>query len=174
MYCIRCGKKIENGTVCGECIAAEATMNTDRAPTNGLASLENMSATEIGRAEFARTAIYVEEETQPTPTKSRMAGFGMALTATILSFFGFLIAYIGYIVGLFAPEGGIALAFASLPFIVLPVIFGIISIGRFKNTKAPDPKPIPTLILGIEGVATASGALIFAILAVVVSSVMIM
>jgi hypothetical protein len=54
-------------------------------------------------------------------------------------------------------EAGLVLSFIALPLIIIPIIFGIVSIKTFTARKINCAKPIPTLVLGIVGLS--SGAL---------------
>ena len=99
-------------------------------------------------------------------TGSRMAGFGKALTATILSTVGFIITYITFLASAFGAYGSTFVGiFISLPLIIIPMIFSIKSITLFMRCKREGMvKPIPTLILGINGLVNSVGAILMAVL----------
>ena len=99
-------------------------------------------------------------------TGSRMAGFGKALTATILSTVGFIITYITFLASAFGNyESTFAGIFISLPLTIIPMIFSIKSITLFMRCKREGMvKPIPTLILGINGLVNSVVAILMGVL----------
>ena len=154
MFCNRCGKKIDEGTMCTECMQ----MTTPKAMANNLSS-------------SPLTEEYVSYEA-PVSTKSRMAGFGMALVSTIFSFVAFIMVYAGILLIIeYEPEITLALTFVSSPFTIMSFIFGIVSMARFKGTKAPDPKPVPTFIFGIIGFVTALLTMLFGFIAFILACI---
>lgn len=108
--------------------------------------------------------------TEPDPT-NRMYGFGKALTSTILSFFAVLFAYIAMIAGLIEPTAGVVLLLFSLPCTVIAFVYGLKSINTFRARKATCAKPIPTLILGIEGVSSSGAAIIMSLFALLMIAI---
>jgi hypothetical protein len=101
-----------------------------------------------------------------------MRGFGKALTSTILGFIGYFFSV--FTMAMLATEdpdvaiaGGVFFVM-SLPLTIIPLIFGLKSIGLFKSTPAGMPKPIATLILGIVGLFFAALSLLFLSLALII------
>ena len=99
-------------------------------------------------------------------TGSRMAGFGKALVSTILSTIGFIIIYITFFFSALGESGAAFVGiFMSTPLIIIPMIFSIKSIKLFNRCKRDGMvKPIPTLILGINGLVTSICAIFMAVL----------
>ncbi len=132
MYCNKCGKEIESGTVCNECLAKE-TVTID--PDYIMESMNKM----------------------PEPD-NRMFGFGKALAATILSWVAFFVTYFALIFSMVAYEIGNATGMVflvlALPPLLISLAFSISSIKTFNARKATCAKPIATLVLGIIGLAT--------------------
>lgn len=101
---------------------------------------------------------------QPDPL-NRMFGFGKALAATILGFIGFITSYVGImmlvemaqITGYYSYDmtSGVVALLMALPCFIIALILGIQSISCFKKRKDTCAKNIPTLVLGIVGVALA-------------------
>lgn len=127
MYCKKCGKYIDyNASLCHECQDAEI--------------------------------LFSKPQTMETPVYkgSRMDGFGPALTATILSFFGFVFSYAAFMFIEMSASGAklIILVLLALGLGIPAIVLGAKSISLFKeNSSAGMVKPIPTLILGIVGLA---------------------
>lgn len=159
MYCTNCGRQIESGTICPECAQTIANRNT--------------------YSEYANHTPYNAEYGQPKNTGSRMLGFGKALTSTILSTVGFIFAYIAFIAILSArlsPLGSAAASGAafgvltvfSLPMHIISLVFGISSIKLFRTAT---PKPIATLVLGINGLEMSALSLLLVFLELVLASI---
>ncbi|MBE6595738.1 MAG: hypothetical protein E7644_08070 [Ruminococcaceae bacterium] len=150
MYCTKCGKEMDyDATVCREC----------------------------QQAETAEVLTPIIESIDPAPRRNpRMRGFGKALASAIVGFVGMYCAVFFYIfgmvgIGIHAESGAplgtsivstIVLELISLIPAVIALVFGIRSIKVFRATPADQPKPIPTLVLGIVGVASAGFALFYA------------
>ncbi|MBO5789944.1 MAG: hypothetical protein J6R40_02190 [Clostridia bacterium] len=154
MYCNKCGKQIESGTLCQECYLAE-----QQAQAQAYAEQQAKIAYEQAQKEYTYTmqngdVVYENNFENPMPDpQNRMFGFGKALTSTILGWVGFIFAYIGLIGGIIDPDVGILFFMMSLPLVIIPLVFGIASIKVFMKRKATCVKPIATLILGIDGLA---------------------
>ena len=118
--------------------------------------------------------VYAQDPFAPTDAggkkkNPRMLGFGRALTAAILSVVGLILAMIAFELAMVIEEGTMAdleawteLFFMSLPLVVIPAVFGILSVllavrARKKNGKMP----IPTLILGIVGLGYGGMGVLF-------------
>lgn len=110
----------------------------------------------------------------PAPEKpkgSRKAGLKDAITSAILSTLGFSFAYAAFIVSEMATvshsnDAAIA-GIVCVPFAVAGLIMSIIGLikgtGAIKIFKSSSPKPIATLIVGIEGIGMgASGIMVAA------------
>lgn len=164
MYCSKCGKKINEGMICAECFAREASSYKS----------ETIEIPETHYQDNSIRTAYTTTVRETVPTKSRMEGFGKALTSTILSFFGFIFSYVSLILILAEVDIAISVVFLlfSLPLTIIPFVQGVNSIRLFKETTAPDPKPIPTLILGINGVFWAGLSLFFVSLCFMMFTVM--
>ena len=167
MNCIRCGKKIENGSVCAECLAQEAMRQEAQTPQNNTGGFTVTQNFVASREAYGAEAV---------PTQSRMAGFGLALTGVILGFFGFIFSYIAFIFAMIEELAVVAvvLTVISLPFCILPIIFGFKSIGLFRATKAPNPKPIPGFVCGIVGLSEGAFSLLFVLLSFAMMALMSM
>ena len=162
MYCNKCGKEIENGVLCEECAVIEmpCAEASDEAPVK-----EAEVTDPVKTIPFA-----CEQNTNPFPEpQNRMFGFGKALTSTILSIVGFIFVYIAMILSMVERGAGLPLIFLSMPLLIIPLIFGILSIKVFMERKSTCAKPIPTLILGIVGLSTAAFAAFFQFLAFLIS-----
>lgn len=162
MYCNKCGKEIENGVLCEECAVIEmpCAEASDEAPVKEAEVTDPVET----------IAFSCKQNTNPLPEpQNRMFGFGKALASTILSIVGFIFVYIAMILSLVEPGAGLPLIFLSMPLLIIPLIFGILSIKVFMERKATCAKPIPTLILGIVGLSTAVFAAFFQFLAFLIS-----
>ena len=156
MYCSKCGKQIESGIICDECLAKDQA-----------------------RVEFTPQQTYVViNNNEPKENEDRMLGFGKALSSTILSFVGIIFACVAYFFALMGDSVGednaavvIALVIVSLPFLIISFVQGLKSIGLFKRTVGK--KPIATLILGINGTYTAAMGLLFALLSLLLGIMLI-
>ena len=153
MYCNKCGKYISQGTKCDDCARAEYYASQSQ-QTN-----YNYSNT----SSYSRPNYNCEPE-----PKNRMYGFGKALTSTILGFVGYIWTYVSFVLSVDLyygiEESAIVLSLMALPFIIIPIIFGISSIKVFMRRKATCAKPIPTLILGIAGLSLGGIAAFFEML----------
>lgn len=167
MFCNRCGKKIESGTLCSECIAIEAMGEGANAKANSVSSFHLSTEAQAIRQEY-----YSQTE---EPGKGVMAGFGLGLSAAILGFVGIIFTYVSFLLCAISETGeaGLVLSFLSLPLCILPFVFGLKSIGRFRRTQAPDRKPIPGFVCGIVGLSESVFAMLFAFLTFVVSLAML-
>ena len=110
MYCSKCGKQIESGIICDECLAKDQA-----------------------RVEFAPQQTYVViNNNEPKENEDRMLGFGKALSSTILSFVGIIFACVAYFFALMGASVGednaagvIALVIVSLPFLIISFVQGL-------------------------------------------------
>ena len=190
MYCTKCGKQIDyDSPICKECVDE---MAASAAPVEAVepaieqnvieqSEIEQPVQTELqpGESVEVAPATYTAQPTPP-PTvypsaggaNLRMRGFGKALTSTILGFIGYFFSV--FTMAMLATEdpdvaiaGGVFFVM-SLPLTIIPLIFGLKSIGLFKSTPAGMPKPIATLILGIVGLFFAALSLLFLSLALII------
>ena len=175
MYCSNCGKFIEgDAKLCKECeaelnkttAASEDPIDTATDTTSGVPPY-GYDYYNQGYYQPSQNGYYCD---QPEP-QNRMYGFGKALTSAILSFFGVLFAYVAMVAGLIEPAVGVVLLLISLPCTVVSFIFGLKSINTFRARKATCVKPIPTLILGIEGISSSGAALLMAFLALLMIAI---
>ena len=102
------------------------------------------------------------EQVEAGEKSTRMAGFGIALAGTIISFASIFLMFFS-IVGLaVASAGGVILFMLTIASTVVSIVFGIKSISTFVSVKREgNPVPIATLILGINGLATAAFILLY-------------
>ncbi len=154
MYCNKCGKQIETGTLCRECALADAIAKTEQ-------------------KEFVEATVLTHEPENLFPDPhNRMFGFGKALASTIMSTIGFFLSYAAIIATIESPGAALVLTLLSVPLAVLPLIWGINSIKLFKTRAKTCAKPIPTLVLGIYGVAMAGMTAFFSFLSFILSMAM--
>ena len=94
-----------------------------------------------------------------------MLGFGKALASVIVGFVGYIFTFIslGVTVGISENAGSgfegtcIALVLFALALVVVSLVFGIMSIGTFRQNKSSkNGKPIPALVMGIVSVIVSS------------------
>lgn len=149
-YCTNCGKVINyDSSICVDCVAKakkEAENNVRAAYTP------------------AYPTVPVAQVNQPMPapqtSDTKMDGFGMALTSTILASVAFFFSML--MIGLSISEMlGILIFFINPP-VVISLIFGIKSITLYN--KYSENKPVPALVLGIVGVSLSGMALLLSIL----------
>ena len=108
---------------------------------------------------------------QPAGTYQSPMNLGTAIAAMILSFVGFIWAYVTYICVLtiftLAPADvaiitAIVLTVLGIVPTIIGLVFGCNSISNFKQTKyIRSGKRIPLLILGISAVVEAASGLLF-------------
>ena len=183
MYCNKCGKEIEKGTLCNECLVAElvGTETTKTEPQTPAVQepvvyTRQTIASESNVDASGNFSFFNEATNAPTPEQTsfmpepnnRMYGFGKALASAIISELSFVVPYIGVIVAAFQPAVGIMLWLLSLPMVIISFIFGIQSIKVFMARRSSCVKPIPTLVVGIVGLATAAFAMFFAFVELIV------
>lgn len=184
MYCTKCGKQIDyDSPICKECVdeMAVAAAPAETVEPEAEQSVIEQSVTEQTElqpgesAEVAPVSFVVEPTPSPVaqPTAGgsnlRMRGFGKALTSTILGFIGYFFSVFSMAM-LVTEDPDVAIAggvffVMSLPLAIIPLVFGLKSIGLFKSTPSGTPKPIAALILGIVGVFFAALSLFFLSLA---------
>lgn len=184
MYCNKCGKEIEQGNLCKECEAAEEKVQSEVLSTPETEPVvEAVPAVEAEPINKELSKVVFVDEIAPATSEAcgmpephnRMFGFGRALTSTILSNVGFIFVYASLLVSAVAEIGAaIVLIILSLPLIIIPFIFGILSIKVFKSRKASCVKPVPTLILGIVGLATSAFSAFFAFISFILAVSMAM
>ena len=118
---------------------------------------------------------------QPTPVQPaisgnpRMNGFGKSLASTILGGIAYFFSVIALELSVSGIEdlaaSAIVILLASLGMAIPALVMGIKSIKLFVNApKQGLPRPIATLILGINGVACAGFYFFFALLTFVIAS----
>lgn len=156
MYCRKCGKEIESGEYCLDCLGQ--TQSQDQ-------------------TEQVVKQVVVE----PTEVKQdNTIGRKGALAATILGAISYFVIMFGYGFAMGGLQsiidyGPSAMQVFEIVIIVLctmciiastilsiiALVKGISSIGVFKKAKAQGNKPVPTLILGIIGTALSAMSLLF-------------
>ena len=158
MYCTKCGKEIESGIICDECLAKERE-----------AEFEQVKLDEtLWEPAYGVVAIDATVENE-----DRMLGFGRALASAITGFIGYIAAIVCYMFAiagdsLTAEDPDMALGLLigalvcnlifSLPLGIISLVMGTKSIKLFKRTVGK--KPVATLILGIAGVYQGATALL--------------
>ena len=157
MYCNKCGNYFEGDSrICPNCQKAETEASFNK-------------STDYSTTESTNAYTMSANNTALPDPNNRMFGFAKALTSTILGFIGFVWFYISLIIAAFDGATGFVLLFLGAVTFVLPIIFGAISIKTFKDRKDTCVKPIPTLVLGIVGLAWGSLAAFFAFLTFIIS-----
>ena len=174
MYCTRCGKEIESGIICDECIDREleeriAQKRSEQTTYDPASEPEADVEKEPERPAYA---VIVKAPSRPE-NENPMLGFGRALASTII---GVIASIFGFVTNIYAmagenlaesdPDSALAVLIAvailsivfTIPLVIISLVMGARSIGVF--TKAVGRKPIATLILGIVGVYHALGAVI--------------
>lgn len=156
MFCQKCGKFMDyNAPLCRDCEAA----NRQAANPGPYAAPNQMPFNQ----QYA--APTYPQGRMPEDPGNAMFGFGKALTSTLLSFFGFIMAYVAYFVALF--NGDFPVWIFSLPMGIISLVFGIQSINCFKARRAPCARPVATLVLGIIGLIFGAISLLFTFFAIV-------
>lgn len=174
MYCRNCGNPVADGdnfcTVCGakqkETIGNEQQVQTASAEpftefqTESQQNVKQSLHNDNSAWQQAATPVY----TQPAPQTSRTMGLGKAITSAVLS----MVAYIMFIIATaFVSELSLYdviymdLFVSTMIFLTFAIglaipalILGIQSVKLFNQEKnAGRKKPIPTLIVGIIGLA---------------------
>ena len=144
MYCNKCGRAIDSGYLCNDC-AIESFTHTESNYSNDNAT--SSTATESD---------YYRENLNPIPDpKNRMYGFGKALTSTILGQIAFAIIYSSLYM-FYGEDVYAVIIVMTIPMVIVSMILGIKSINTFKSRKGNCVRPIPTLILGINGLVNAA------------------
>ena len=109
------------------------------------------------------------------PDGTYSSGIGKALASTIMSGVAFIIAYVcmlGYSLSLFYDEISWIWYFLSIGLAVPSIVLGILSISHFKRcSRANCKKPVATLVLGINGLVCAIGAIVMALLAIMLGEI---
>lgn len=189
MYCYKCGKYIDSGSICSDCAAQENGYATpNQQPQQPQYNAPQYSAPQYSAPQYtapqyaAPTAAprqYVSNLPEPN---NKMYGFGKALTSTILGFIGLMWVYISMVIitteisyanSYYDYESAgialIVLMLCALPLIIIPLIQGISSIKVFTSRKDTCAKPIATLILGISGLSCAAISALINIIMLAVS-----
>ena len=177
MFCRKCGKEIDyDAEFCKEC-----------------QEMENFFAEPKPEPDFFGQD-QPQVPVQPVVTGNRKEGFGKALTSTILSTIAYFVAMIAYGIIIAAMEEvdggyynaevdhealmmvvglGVVFMLAALALAIPALIFGIKSIKCFCRAKREGRiKPIPTLVLGIIGVATSGLVFLFALLILMIATML--
>ncbi|MBQ4269186.1 MAG: hypothetical protein IJB97_06005 [Clostridia bacterium] len=187
MYCRKCGQEIDpNVGYCKACEQNETFFSsknetTTQAPNQTQNQAPNQAPVQPQAQPQAQGKI-------PVDPGSRKFGFGKALASTILG----VIAYVVMAVAMGIATGfveqsallsayevqelavlGIIITLAVFIvggiFAIISLILGIISIKTFfQRKKAGCVKPIPTLVLGIVGTATAASAFLYGALTLLI------
>ena len=175
MYCTKCGKEIESGIICRECLDAERdqVIKEEPAAEEIKTEPETVETVELDETLWqpAYEALVVDAPIEPVNENS-MLGFGRALASTIMGFIASMFGLVAYIFAIYGdsitesdPETALAVLIAvlilgvvfTLPLGIISLVMGIKSITLFKRTLGK--KPVATLILGIIGTYQAASAL---------------
>lgn len=132
MYCKNCGKEIESGVLCTDCLINE----------NGALYEEPVVMNDSVMLGFGKAL---------TATILGFVGYIFAIVLYIFSLTSFIIGEAGVI--------ALLQLVLSAPFAIISLINGISSIKLFKSTHGK--KPIPAFILGINAVAFAGLTFLF-------------
>lgn len=171
MYCTRCGKQIDyDAPLCLECTAEMANKAREEKKYN---------ESEMPRADYASEQTYensaqqtytapqqtyaAPEQTYVAPNPdTRKEGLGKAICSLVFSFI--IPTFGGMAIGFMISElvgAGVFFALATIAMGVVSIINGAMSIKTFKNVKNEgNPAPIPTLIIGIVGLAMSALSLL--------------
>ena len=169
MYCSKCGKQIDyEATVCHECAAASAT---EAAPAPQQQAYQQPAYQQPAyQQQVYQQPVYQQQAYQQTYAQPAvrggsnpiMYGFGGALASAILSMFAFIfcmvlsgeMSYVGSYYYYFDEAYALVFTFFTWGVAIPSVVLGAASIKRFAEAKKRgQPAPIPTLILGIAGLA---------------------
>ena len=170
MYCSKCGKWINyEADTCNECKAAAAGQAAPTyVPQQQAPNYQQAPVYQQAPNGFYQQPL-MNNYAEPDPT-NRTYGIGKAIVSLIFGIFATIFAMVSWMFtpGIFSYRGEeeLVLAFAliALPFAVIGIIFGALSIACFKRRKATCAKNIPTLILGIVGLSEAAYGALFIVL----------
>ena len=181
MYCNKCGKQIDSGLMCTDCLISE--LATSMAKETSVKEQTQKNEEQPTAAPvyqpvdngFAQQTIVEEPvltDTMPQPG-NRMFGFGKALASAIVGSIGLIWGYLWLIMSSVTGMGekSLVLAIFLAPMVAISIAFGIKSIKTFKARRATCAKPIPTLVLGIVGTICGGLAAFFDLLLLLVGSV---
>lgn len=160
MFCKNCGKQIEKGEYCIDCL---------KQPEEQVVVIDPAVEPKI-----------VKVEAKEQPKISRKIGLKKALTATILGLVGYcIIIYMCQnVLALFdivlffdiSEQAQEILMWISIVSGIVSIIIGIISLSlgissikTFKKSKAQGVKPVATLVLGITAIYLAVSSFVFII-----------
>ena len=167
MFCNKCGKEIENGVVCDECLERERAEELRANDPSASREFPTLDET------LWQGAIYTDTPAPSDENTDRMLGFGKALASTIMSVIGYIFGIVAYIFAVGGstvtetdPEVALVMLVAAfvlhlvfaLPLAIIALVMGIKSIKLFKRTVGK--KPVATLILGIIGTYHAASTLL--------------
>lgn len=112
----------------------------------------------------------MNNQTSFTDPDNIKAGLSKSIVSTVVSTIAFIFSYFAIIFILWDVAVSIVFAILSLPLSGIALVWGIQSIKTFKQRcKTKCRKPIPTLILGINGVATAGASMIFSTIGLILA-----
>ncbi len=206
MYCRNCGKKLDtDAEFCNECLAKFDDFSDDGEEISENKSEVEQTITDSTYSYSSHATYQPEKRTPSQKEGSIMAGFGPALTGTILSVVGFIFVLIAFVMGTMVAASeivpGDAISYyetlypdtvflakemiqplksagwffwiSGIAMTIISLILGIKSIKLFVNARREGlrKKPIPALAIGIETVIMAGIAIFYALLALIVLSV---
>ena len=171
MYCTRCGKQIDyDAPLCLECTAEMANKAREEKKYNESEMPRADHASEQTYENSAQQTYTAPQQTYTAPQQTYVApkpdtrkeGLGKAICSLVLSFL--ISTFGGMAIGFMISEltgAGVFFALATVAMGVVSIINGAMSIKTFKNVKNEgNPAPIPTLIIGIVGLAMSALSLL--------------
>ena len=186
MYCRKCGKWIDyEADICVDCQQNEELFKVENEETAQQAEqnkqygyfMNGSTQQPYGQPTYGQPAYsqpMYGQPVQPQDKGSRMAGFGLALTGTIISFFAFIFSCV--FTALAATGIGAALVFFVLAtgLTVFTLISGIKSLNTSKAcVRAGKVKPIPAFIMGIVNIVMAGLSFLYIFIGLMALSVML-
>lgn len=170
MYCTQCGKQIESGILCEECLKKQELGQEEVASSE--AQTQSVEQEVAVSEAVIETPVFSPSEKEVVIAKkgNRKAGLTKAIIGAVLGFVALIIVSTGLsiistmadlliynTITIEAYNSALivvaVLTFISIGISIPSLIFGISSIKTFKKEKsATGTKPIATLILGIVAI----------------------
>ena len=166
MYCRRCGKEIDyDAEYCIEC----SNMAREKAqPVEETYYQEPQQETyyQAPQQNYYQPQSYDYTTQKPANTPSRTAGLGKGITGAIFAFIALIFASVSAEMMLYEDGIALVLAILGIGFSIPALVCGKGAISIFKLAcRNNHPRPIPTLICGIFGVAMGATSLLCGVIA---------